>query len=55
MPAMDDNVTNGGMVSGTISDFMEDGEPLHNWHIELNNASLGAIGQMPAGLEDQRS
>ena len=39
------NVAGAGMVSGTITDFMEGDEPLHNWHVRLDGAGLAAIGQ----------
>ena len=53
------DIANAGMVSGAISDFMDmNGDELE-WHITLNSAGLGAIGQAsarsfaPTGTEDE--
>ena len=32
-------VTGAGMVSGAITDFKKDGDPLYNWHVTLGNGA----------------
>ena len=52
--------TTAGTVDGVVRDFMENGESLGNWRIDLGDASLAAIGGQdaettPGMAEDGRS